>query len=69
MQHKCFGADFALKKTGESGKSAPRLIDFIHEENIIVDFEPRNKDEAINYSKKNNIIIETFSSDIFLQYS
>ena len=42
-----FLADFALKKTGESGRAVPRLIDFIHEENIVVNFQPRNKDEAI----------------------
>ena len=42
-----FFADFALKKSGESGKKVPHLIDFIHEENIVVNFEPRNKEEAI----------------------
>lgn len=37
----------ALERSGEAGKDRPRLIDFIREENIIMDLQARTKDEAI----------------------
>ncbi len=38
---------FALKKSGETGMDKSRLLDFLHEEHIITDFEAQDKDEAI----------------------
>jgi len=37
----------ALVKSGEAGKDRPRLIDFIHEENIITNLKAGSKEEAI----------------------
>ncbi|MCZ6602415.1 MAG: PTS sugar transporter subunit IIA [Planctomycetota bacterium] len=37
----------ALHRAGEVGKDRPRLIDFIHEENIITDFDVETKEEGI----------------------
>jgi PTS system fructose-specific IIC component len=37
-----------LARTGEIGKDRPRLIDFIHEENIVTDFQARTKEEAVS---------------------
>jgi Kef-type K+ transport system membrane component KefB len=37
----------ALVLAGEAGRDRPRLIDFIHEQNILVNLEAESKDEAI----------------------
>ncbi len=37
----------ALQRSGEAGMDRARLIDFIHEEHILVDLKARNKEEAI----------------------
>ncbi len=38
---------FSLARSGDYGKNRARLIDFIHEENIVVDMEAENKEDAI----------------------
>lgn len=38
---------FALERAGEVGKDRMRLIDFIHEENIVTDLEAESKEQAI----------------------
>ncbi len=38
---------FGLDKSGNLGKDRARLIDFIHEENIVTDFHATSKEEAI----------------------
>ena len=38
---------FALQRSGEAGLDRMRLLDFIQEENIVVDFEAPTKEEAI----------------------
>jgi len=38
---------FALERAGEAGKDRMRLIDFIHEENIVTDLEAESKEQAI----------------------
>ena len=38
---------FGLSRSGNLGKDRPRLIDFIHEENIVTDFHAETKDDAI----------------------
>jgi PTS system fructose-specific IIC component len=38
---------WALARSGEMGKDRPRLIDFLHEENIVTDFAAAGKEEAI----------------------
>jgi len=40
-------ARIAIVRSGESGMGRTRLIDFIQEENIVVDFDARSKREAI----------------------
>ena len=40
-------ARYALDRSGDLGKDRPRLIDFIHEENIITDFQADSKADAI----------------------
>jgi len=37
----------ALVRSGEAGKDRPRLIDFLHEENIVTGFHADSKEEAI----------------------
>lgn len=37
----------ALSRSGDLGKDHPRLIDFIHEENIVTDFQADSKADAI----------------------
>ncbi|MBU8872034.1 MAG: cation:proton antiporter [Gemmatimonadales bacterium] len=37
----------ALAHSGDLGKDRPRLIDFIHEENIATDFQAESKEEAL----------------------
>ena len=37
----------ALRRAGEAGQDRARLLDFLHEENIIVDLEAATKEEAI----------------------
>ncbi len=38
---------FALQKSGNAGMDRARLIDFIHEENIVTDFVAETKEEAL----------------------
>ncbi len=38
---------FALKRSGEVGRDRPRLMDFIDEEHIVVDFQATDKTDAI----------------------
>ncbi len=38
---------FGLQKSGNAGMDRARLIDFIHEENIITDFQAETKEEAL----------------------
>lgn len=38
---------YALEKSGDTGQDRARLIDFLHEENIITDLEAQTKEEAI----------------------
>jgi Kef-type K+ transport system membrane component KefB/mannitol/fructose-specific phosphotransferase system IIA component len=38
----------AITRAGEAGKDRPRLLDFLHEENIAVDLMATNKEEAIS---------------------
>lgn len=38
----------ALGRAGEVGKDRPRLLDFLHEENIQVDLQAKNEEEAIS---------------------
>ncbi|MEE8107076.1 MAG: PTS sugar transporter subunit IIA [Planctomycetota bacterium] len=37
----------ALRRSGDAGKDRARLIDFLHEENIVTDLEAETKEEAI----------------------
>ena len=39
---------FALQKSGDAGQDRARLIDFLHEENIVTDLEAETKEEAIS---------------------
>ena len=39
--------DLALRRSGEAGRARPRLIDFIHEENITTELRAASKEEAI----------------------
>jgi mannitol/fructose-specific phosphotransferase system IIA component (Ntr-type) len=48
---------YALKCSGESGRDRARLIDFIHEENIVTDFQAATKEEAIE--KLTDLLIQT----------
>ena len=38
---------FSLVRSGDYGKNRARLIDFIHEENIVVDMKAKDKEDAI----------------------
>lgn len=38
---------FALRRSGEEGADRPRLLDFLHEESIVVDLTAATKEEAI----------------------
>nr|MEE4269510.1 cation:proton antiporter [Candidatus Krumholzibacteria bacterium] len=38
---------WAMARSGNLGQDRPRLIDFIHEENIITDFQAESKEEAM----------------------
>jgi Kef-type K+ transport system membrane component KefB/mannitol/fructose-specific phosphotransferase system IIA component (Ntr-type) len=38
---------WAMARSGNLGQDRPRLIDFIHEENIITDFQAETKEEAL----------------------
>lgn len=40
-------ARVALARSGNLGKDRPRLIDFIHEENIVTDFQAESKEDAL----------------------
>jgi len=40
-------ARWALRRSGDMGKDRPRLIDFLHEYNIVTDFRAATKEEAI----------------------
>ncbi len=42
-----FTARWALRRSGDLGKDRPRLIDFLHEYNIVTDFRAGSKQEAI----------------------
>ena len=53
----------ALVRSGDYQKDHPRLIDFIHEENIVIDFEAHTKESAIEQLvdlliKTNNLEID-----------
>lgn len=47
----------ALKGSGEIGKDRPRLIDFLQEQNILVDLDAQTKEEAIE--KLTALLIQT----------
>jgi mannitol/fructose-specific phosphotransferase system IIA component (Ntr-type) len=47
----------ALRRSGDLGKDRARLIDFLHEENIVTDFKAENKEEAIE--KLTDLLIRT----------
>jgi PTS system fructose-specific IIC component len=53
---------FALKKSGDMGKDRPRLIDFIHEENITTNLKASTKQEAIE--KLTDLLIRTHNLKI-----
>ena len=38
---------YSLQKSGDAGMHRPRLIDFLHEENIVTDFEAADMEEAV----------------------
>ena len=42
-----FLTDLSLRRSGEAGRARPRLIDFLHEENITSELRATTKDEAI----------------------
>ncbi len=42
-----FLTDLALRRSGEAGRARPRLIDFLHEENITSELQAATKEEAI----------------------
>lgn len=50
-------ANAALRRSGDLGKDRPRLIDFIHEENITTDIQAETKREAIE--QLTDLLIET----------
>ena len=47
----------ALRRSGDFGNDRARLIDFLHEENIVTDFKADTKDEAIE--KLTDLLIQT----------
>ena len=50
-------AHVALARSGESGRARPRLIDFLHEENIVTELTANTKEEAI--AELTDVLIET----------
>ena len=50
-------ADVALRRCGEAGRARPRLIDFLHEENIITELAADSKEQAI--AELTSVLIET----------
>ncbi len=50
-------ARLALEWAGEIGKDRPRVIDFLHEENIIIDLKANTKAEAIE--QLTNVLVDT----------
>lgn len=47
----------ALARAGDAGKDRARVIDFLHEENIVTDFEARTMEEAIE--KLVDVLVQT----------